>query len=514
MKQSLQLRIGQSLTMTPQLQQAIRLLQLSTLELQSEIQEVLDSNPMLEIEEDSNTADPLENTSQSTEDKHSQDTENSLQQAAEQDSGMETGDLQTDSAAQDMDLNKTQDMPDELPVDSQWDDIYEPPMSTGTSNSVDDDKSREFLENQSSTDGALNLHLLDQLLVTPMSDTDHEIALAIIDGISEDGYLKESIEDIYAGLSDKLEIELDEVEAVLHLIQHFDPLGVGSRNLRECLLIQMEQYKQKDFPALKKARQVVKDHLDLLGSHDYAKLKRYNRLSDDELAEIIRFIQELNPRPGSAISQSSTQYVIPDVFVSKVNGRWTVRLNSDVAPKLRINSTYAAYIQRGKQSEDNTFLKNNMQEARWFIKSLQSRNETLMRVATSIVEHQRTFLDYGEEGMKPLVLREIAEELELHESTISRVTTQKYMHTPRGVFEFKYFFSSHVGTTDGGECSATAIRAMIKKLIESEEPRKPLSDNKIAALLVDQGINVARRTVAKYREAMMIPPSNERKRLA
>lgn len=202
------------------------------------------------------------------------------------------------------------------------------------------------------------------------------------------------------------------------------------------------------------------------------------------------------------------------MFVSKQEGRWTVRLNNEAAPKLRINPTYASYIQRGKQSDDNTFLKNNMQEARWFIKSLQSRNETLMRVATSIVEHQRTFLDYGEEGMKPLVLREIAEELELHESTISRVTTQKYMHTPRGVFEFKYFFSSHVGTADGGECSATAIRAMIKKLIESEEPRKPMSDNKIASLLVEQGINVARRTVAKYREAMMIPPSNERKRLS
>jgi len=299
----------------------------------------------------------------------------------------------------------------------------------------------------------------------------------------------------------------------LHLIQHFDPLGIACRDLKECLLLQMEQF-DNTTPALKKAREIVKNHLDLLGNHDYAKLKRYNRIGDEELAEIIHFIQRLNPKPGSNISKSSTQYVVPDVFVNKLEGRWTVRLNGEVAPRLRINPMYASYIQRGKQSDDNTFLKNNMQEARWFLKSLQSRNETLMRVATSIVEHQRTFLDYGEEGMKPLVLREIAEELELHESTISRVTTQKYMHTPRGVFEFKYFFSSHVGTSDGGECSATAIRAMIKKLIESEEPRKPMSDNKIATLLVDQGINVARRTVAKYREAMMIPPSNERKRLA
>ena len=507
MKQSLQLRIGQSLTMTPQLQQAIRLLQLSTLELQTEIQEALESNPMLELEEDASSSDPLENTSPSKED---------IKDGSDADASdlPEVTDLQNDVAAQDVDLNNTQDMPDELPVDSQWDDIYEPQMQTSSAPSGDDDRAREFLENQSSNDDALFDHLMDQLLVTPMSDTDRAIAMAIIDGVDDDGYLKESVEDIHSGLVDDLEIELDEVDAVLHLIQHFDPLGVASRDLKECLLLQMEQFETSSLPALKKAREIVKNHLDLLGNHDYAKLKRYNRINDDELAEIIHFIQTLNPKPGSLISKSSTQYVVPDVFVSKIEGRWTVRLNGEVAPKLRINPTYASYIKRGNQSDDNTFLKNNMQEARWFLKSLQSRNETLMRVATSIVEHQRTFLDYGEEGMKPLVLREIAEELELHESTISRVTTQKYMHTPKGVFEFKYFFSSHVGTSDGGECSATAIRAMIKKLIESEEPRKPMSDNKIATLLVDQGINVARRTVAKYREAMMIPPSNERKRLA
>jgi len=509
MKQSLQLRIGQSLTMTPQLQQAIRLLQLSTLELQTEIQEVLESNPMLEIEEESASSDPLEDSKQKTDDKNIDINGNDQENV----DGIEITDLQSDAAAQDVDMNSQDNMPDELPVDSQWDDVYEPSLST-TALSGDDDKAREFLENQSSSSGKLIEHLLDQLLVTNMSDIDRAIALAIIDGIDEDGYLQESIEDIHSGLVDELEIELDEVEAVLHLIQHFDPLGIAARDLKECLMLQMEQFSTEEYPVLKKARQIIKDHLDLLGNHDYAKLKRYNRINDDELAGIIRFIQALNPKPGGNISQSSTQYVVPDVFVTKVEGRWNVRLNGETAPKLRINPTYASYIQRGKQSDDNTFMKNNMQEARWFIKSLQSRNETLMRVATSIVEHQRTFLDYGEEGMKPLVLREIAEELELHESTISRVTTQKYMHTPKGVFEFKYFFSSHVGTSDGGECSATAIRAMIKKLIEGEEPRKPLSDNKIANLLVDQGINVARRTVAKYREAMMIPPSNERKRLA
>jgi len=509
MKQSLQLRIGQSLTMTPQLQQAIRLLQLSTLELQTEIQEVLESNPMLEIEEENTSSDPLEDSKQKADDKNTDINGN----AQENVDGIEVTDLQSDAAAQDVDMNSQDSMPDELPVDSQWDDVYEPSLAT-TAPAGDDDKAREFLENQSSSSGKLIEHLLDQLLVTNMSDIDRTIALAIIDGIDEDGYLQEPIEEIHSGLVDDLEIELDEAEAVLHLIQHFDPIGVAARDLKECLMLQMEQYSTDEYPVLKKARQIIKDHLDLLGNHDYAKLKRYNRINDEELADIIRFIQTLNPKPGGNISQSSTQYVVPDVFVSKVEGRWSVRLNGETAPKLRINPTYASYIQRGKQSDDNTFMKNNMQEARWFIKSLQSRNETLMRVATSIVEHQRTFLDYGEEGMKPLVLREIAEELELHESTISRVTTQKYMHTPKGVFEFKYFFSSHVGTSDGGECSATAIRAMIKKLIEGEEPRKPLSDNKIANLLVDQGINVARRTVAKYREAMMIPPSNERKRLA
>jgi len=516
MKQSLQLRIGQSLTMTPQLQQAIRLLQLSTLELHNEIQDVLESNPMLEIEEEQNTAEAADNHNELSPE-HSP--EHSPEPSAEQTSGdvdsHEISDLQNDAAAQDVDLNKSESMPDELPVDSQWDDIYDSTMAAGSSPGPcgEDDRAREFLENQSNHGVVLIEHLLDQLLVTHMSDTDRAIAMTIIDAINEDGYLKESAENIHASLVEEFEIDLDEVEAVLRLIQHFDPPGVAARDLKECLLLQIESFTSAEYPALKKTRQVIKDHLDLLGSHDYARLKRYNRITDEELASIIQLIQTLNPKPGSSINQSSTQYVTPDVFVTKNEGRWQLRLNADVAPKLRINPTYASYIQRGKQSEDNTFMKNNMQEARWFIKSLQSRNETLMRVATSIVEHQRTFLDYGEEGMKPLVLREIADELELHESTISRVTTQKYMHTPKGVFEFKYFFSSHVGTSDGGECSATAIRAMIKKLIEAEEPRKPMSDNKIATQLVEQGINVARRTVAKYREAMMIPPSNERKRL-
>ena len=251
----------------------------------------------------------------------------------------------------------------------------------------------------------------------------------------------------------------------------------------------------------------------MLGSHDYSRLKKATKLAENHIQKAIELIQTLNPKPGSSISPNKAQYIVPDVFVTKVKQQWQVKLNGESAPKIRINPMYASFVKRGDRSEDNTYMKNQLQDARWFLKSLSSRNETLLRVASAIVERQRTFLEYGDEGMKPLVLREIADELELHESTISRVTTQKFMHTPRGIFEFKYFFSSHVGTADGGECSATAIRAMIKKIIDNEPTKKPFSDNKIATMLVDQGINVARRTVAKYREAMMIPPSNERKRL-
>ncbi len=501
MKQSLQLRIGQQLTMTPQLQQAIRLLQLSTLELQTEIQEVLESNPMLEIEDDNTDTGPAANGA----DKKNEAAQEDLARSDKQ---------QTDNSdTQALDINENREIPDDLPVDTAWEDIYDIPINSGGNAGGDDDSTRDYLENRSGSSESLIDHLEWQIHLTSMSNTDRCIAMTILDAIDEDGYLKESVEDIHSGLIDELDIELDEIEAVLHLIQHMDPLGVASRDLRECLLIQLQPFPQ-DLQLVVQARKIISEYLELLGNHDYAKLKRYTRMSETELSEVISFIQSLNPRPGALIDTSSTQYVVPDVFVRKEKGRWRVELNADTAPKLRINPLYASYVNRGRGNDDNTFLKNNLQEARWFIKSLLSRNETLMRVATSIIEHQRTFLEYGDEGMKPLVLRDIADELELHESTISRVTTQKYMHTPRGVFEFKYFFSSHVGTADGGECSATAIRAMIKKLIDKEDPRKPMSDNKIAGLLVEQGINVARRTVAKYREAMVIPPSNERKRLA
>jgi RNA polymerase sigma-54 factor len=488
MKPSLQLKLGQHLTMTPQLQQAIRLLQLSTMDLQTEIQQTLEENPMLEIEEES--------TGSTSEREQQNKSESELNQQDEQ-----------------LDLERTHDLPDELPVDSEWEDIYDI-ATAGISNAIQagGENISDYLENQSMQGDTLAEHLLWQLRNMSTSDTDFAIGIAIIDAINDDGYLTESAEEIHAGLVDELDIELDEVEAVLHLIQHFDPIGVGARDLKECLLLQLDQLDEST-EGLADVRMLIRDHLEQIGSRDYARLLKSTRLSEEKLQELITFIQSLNPKPGSTISPNRAEYIIPDIFVRKVNGEWTISLNPESAPKIRINPLYAGYVKKSGRGKDSSYLRNSMQEARWFLKSLQSRSDTLLRVGKAIVDRQRLFLEYGDEGMKPMVLRDIAEELDMHESTISRVTTQKYMHTPRGVFEFKFFFSSHVSTADGGECSATAIRAMVKKLIENENPRKPMSDNKISAFLVKEGINVARRTVAKYREAMSIPPSNERKRL-
>ncbi|MCW8924534.1 MAG: RNA polymerase factor sigma-54, partial [Gammaproteobacteria bacterium] len=472
-------------------QQAIRLLQLSTLELQSEIQQALEENPMLELEEDSASGD---STTDSGESQAATDTEISAADAQ-------------------IDMEKNQDIPDELAVDTDWGDIYDITTSNTSSTSSSSDGGNDYLENQSIGDESLQEHLLWQLQNSPTSETDLLIGTTIIDAINDDGYLTESIEEIHQSLIDELDIELDEVEAMLHRIQRFDPLGVGARDLRECLLLQLEQF-NPDTKELADVKMLIENYLDLIGSHDYARLQRKTHRNEEELHTLISFIQTLNPKPGSIISRDTTHYIAPDIYVRKVNGHWRVELNPETSPKIRVNQIYADHLKASGRGNNNSQLKDSLQEARWFIKSLQSRNETLMRVGKAIVDRQRLFLEYGEEGMKPMILRDIAEELEMHESTISRVTTHKYMHTPRGVFEFKFFFSSSVGTSDGGECSATAIRAMMKKLIENENPQKPMSDNKISAFLVKEGINVARRTVAKYRESMMIPPSNERKRLA
>lgn len=496
MKQSLQLKLGQQLTMTPQLQQAIKLLQLSTLDLQQEIQTVLDSNPMLEVGEEAEGGESAEPTDLATNPVTSAD-----QTAAnEAGDGAELGTEWPDS------------IPDELPVDTRWDDIYPTTSAgTGTGNSSSDDGDFDFDARNTAAE-SLQDHLLWQLNLTRLSPTDTLIATSILDAIDINGRLTQSPEELLEGLPEEAGIELDEVMAVLHRIQQFDPPGVAARDLRECLLIQLNQL-PPDTPWLREAKLVVDRHIQLLGSRDYAQLQRRARLKEHELRDTLKLIQTLTPTPGAMIAGGTAEYVVPDVFVRKLNGRWTVELNPEIAPRLRINSDYAALVRRADSSSDNTYLRDNLQEARWFLKSLQSRNETLLKVATKIVEHQRGFFEYGAEAMKPLVLHDIAEAVGMHESTISRVTTQKYMHTPRGIFELKYFFSSHVATESGGECSSTAIRALIKKLISAESPRKPLSDSKITELLADQGIVVARRTIAKYREALMIPPSNERKRL-
>jgi len=352
-----------------------------------------------------------------------------------------------------------------------------------------------------------------QLNLSPMSERDMLIALAIIDAIEPSGMLSQSIDDIYEGLNGELEeLEEDEIIAVLHRVQQFDPLGVASRDIKECLCIQLSQFDQSR-NEITKARELINNHIELLGSRDFKSLMRKLKIKEKELQSVIEVIQSLNPKPGDFIDSGDTEYIVPDVFVKKENNRWSVQLNPEIAPKIRINSSYASMVKRADSSSDNTFIKDNLQEARWFLKSLQSRNETLLKVATCIVEKQQGFLDFGPEAMKPMVLHDIAEIVGMHESTISRVTTQKYMHTPQGIFELKYFFSSHVATESGGECSSTAIRAIIKKLVAAENARKPLSDSKMTSLLEEQGIKVARRTIAKYRESLGIPPSNERKQL-
>lgn len=477
MKQGLQLRLSQQLAMTPQLQQAIRLLQLSTLELQQELQQALESNPLLEqtdLHEEIETQEVREN--------EALDTREALEQ---------------------------KEMPDELPLDTSWDEIYTAgtPSGTGSDYSSDD----ELPVYQGETTQSLQDYLMWQVDLTPFSDTDTAIATSIVDAVDEMGYLTVSLEEILESMGDD-EITIDEVEAVLKRVQRFDPVGVAARDLRDCLLIQLSQY-ARETPWLVEARLIVSDHLDLLANHDFRSLMRVTRLKEEVLKEAMCLIQSLDPRPGQSIQTSEPEYVIPDILVKKTQGRWTVELNADSIPRLKINQQYAAMGTNARNDSDSQFIRSNLQEAKWLIKSLESRNDTLLRVSRCIVEQQQGFFEHGEEHMKPMVLADIAQVVEMHESTISRVTTQKYLHSPRGIFELKYFFSSHVNTEGGGEASSTAIRALVKKLIAAENPVKPLSDSKLTTMLSAQGIMVARRTVAKYRESLSIPPSNQRKQL-
>ncbi|EFA7328129.1 TPA: RNA polymerase factor sigma-54 [Escherichia coli] len=476
MKQGLQLRLSQQLAMTPQLQQAIRLLQLSTLELQQELQQALESNPLLEQIDTHEEIDTRE-----TQDSETLDTADALEQ---------------------------KEMPEELPLDASWDTIYTAGTPSGTSGDYIDDELPVY---QGETTQTLQDYLMWQVELTPFSDTDRAIATSIVDAVDETGYLTVPLEDILESIGDE-EIDIDEVEAVLKRIQRFDPVGVAAKDLRDSLLIQLSQF-DKTTPWLEEARLIISDHLDLLANHDFRTLMRVTRLKEDVLKEAVNLIQSLDPRPGQSIQTGEPEYVIPDVLVRKHNGHWTVELNSDSIPRLQINQHYASMCNNARNDGDSQFIRSNLQDAKWLIKSLESRNDTLLRVSRCIVEQQQAFFEQGEEYMKPMVLADIAQAVEMHESTISRVTTQKYLHSPRGIFELKYFFSSHVNTEGGGEASSTAIRALVKKLIAAENPAKPLSDSKLTSLLSEQGIMVARRTVAKYRESLSIPPSNQRKQL-
>jgi RNA polymerase sigma-54 factor len=519
LKPALTLKLGQQLRMTPQLQQAIRLLQLSTFDLQQEIQEALDSNLMLEelhpedqdAGEEATSLDPPAETENTTEPATSTEDQNDDTLSTDEPTLPPDPEIDGDAIPDTSEQIATENIADDLPVDSVWEDVYEESILPASYSGTDENDDNN-IDTRNSTGVSIQSHLMEQVNLLHLTDSDRFIAMSIIDGLDGDGVLSITLDDILETAPEELDLEMDEILAVLHLIQHLDPVGIAARDLRECLLVQLENMPEgvlwRDEAIL-----VVDQHIKSLANHDYTHVARKTHLKESELKDVISLIQTLNPRPGNDIATSNTEYVDPDVIVVKQNDRWVVELNPKSAPRIRVNNGYSSLIKRSDDSPDNNYLKNQLQEARWFIKSLQQRNDTLLRVATKIVEYQRGFLEYGAQAMKPLVLHDIASAVDLHESTISRVTTQKYMHTPAGVFELKYFFSSHVSTHAGGEVSSTAIRALIKKLVAEENPRKPLSDSKIANKLADQDIDIARRTIAKYRESLMIPPSNERKQL-
>jgi RNA polymerase sigma-54 factor len=458
LKPSLQLKLGQSLTMTPQLQQAIRLLQLPVLDLNAQIQEALEENIMLEMED----LPDVPKTSADT-----------------------TAEVETIKADETWQTRSTERI-----QDGGW-----------------NGEGRPITEFADASGETLRDHLLWQVEMEQFSPREVLIAEAIIDSINDDGYLKAELADIEDSLDEQPPISETEVERTLTKVQRLDPIGVGARSLSESIILQLSQL-DWNTPSLQLAIEIAGEHLDLVATKDYGELRRGLRITEDDLHDALALIRGCNPRPGTAVSPQTAEYVIPDVFVRKVDNKWQVEISPTGVPRLSVNQQYARLL-RG--SGEHAVLKSQLQEARWLIRSLEIRNETLLKVATSIVSRQTEFLEHGDEAMKPMILRDVAEEIGMHESTISRVTTNKYMHTPRGVFEFKYFFSSHLATDSGEDQSSTSVRAKIRKLIGAENPAKPLSDSKITNLLKDEGISVARRTVAKYREAMNIPSSSERR---
>jgi len=486
MKQSLELRVSQQLTMTPQLQQAIRLLQLPAAELNLEIREALESNVMLEAEEEADSAVSNDET------------------AAVDPPAIDPSETMLGSNAADASR-----LGEDMPMDERWDD----PAAGATSFSVPDTTRRDsLLDNQAGPEASLRDHLHWQVEMSSLSDRDRWIAEAVIDALDDQGHLTESAEELREALAGDDDVELDDVQAVRAVIQHMDPVGVAACDAREALRIQIDALPE-DTPHRDVARLAIAEDLSLLGPGQHATLRRRLGIDEAALAGGLSLIQQLDPHPGSGFGETRTEYVIPDCFVHRVNGRWEVEVNPDASPRIRVNDYYASLVRRGDTSADNSLLRQHLQEARWLIKSLQSRGETLQKVAECIVERQQGFLEHGEEAMQPLVLRDVATAIDMHESTVSRITSRKYMRTPQGTLEFKHFFSSHVPTADGGECSATAIRARIRRLVAAEDPARPLSDSRLTEILREEGINVARRTVAKYREVMAIASSTDRKRL-
>ncbi len=477
MKPALQLRVQSQLALTPQLQQAIRLLQLSSMELELELNMALESNPLLDLEEADEDGDDVTPDSAPLE----------ITAPAPTESSVEIQDATPDFDDSPLDLD--QDRHDYRPAGSDED----------------------GMESQDAETEDLRDHLLWQLNLTPMSSRDRGIAMAIIDSVNDDGYLEESCEVLAGSVAGVTCVTPDEVEALRHRIQRFDPIGVASRTLGECLDVQLEAI-QPASEIVTLARRLVAEHLETLARNDRARLCQKLRTTPEQVDDVIELIRSLAPKPGAGYSSAPAEFVAPDAYAHKLNGRWVVTLSPGCQPRLAINEHYASLIARARRDDAN-YLRGQLQEARWLIKSLKTRAETMLKVAQAIVRAQAGFLEFGAEAMRPLVLRDVAEEIEMHESTVSRVTTRKYLHTPRGTFEFKYFFSSGVSTVDGGAASATAIQAMIRKLIDEEKSARPLSDQALAVELNRRGISVARRTVAKYREALNIPSSNDRCRM-
>ena len=513
MKQNLQLKMSQNLALTPQLQQSIRLLQLSTLELNQELETILEENPLLELidGEDEYNNDPDENPAPEDDTGSDNATTNEVAETATVEAQEISNPTPEDASAaetpisdEDFKKNDFDEDYEEYGSSNTWDEA----KGQGKNNDNDDDD----YARQETVEISLRDHLYDQLKHLTLSERDQKIMLLLIDSINENGYLETSLEEIFESLPLELEMELEELEVVLTHLQHLDPPGIGATDLQNCISIQLNMLPD-DTANLSIAKSIVSEHLQLLANKDFNKLCKLLSCNEESLKSAQALITSQNPRPAASFTQFSHDHFIQhEVLVKKVKGIWVATLNDGVMPKLRINQLYANIL-KGSKGSSGQYLQTQMQEARWMIKNIQQRFSTILRVSQAIVDRQRNFFEHGEIAMRPLVLREIAEELELHESTISRVTTHKYMLTPRGIFELKYFFGSHVSTDAGGECSATAIRALIKQLVLEENAKKPHSDNKISEILSEQGIVVARRTIAKYRESLSIPPANLRKSL-